>query len=511
MKQVILTLFVLIFITVFTICIDAQQVNTLYFIENVPIRQSLNPAFQPFTPYFISLPVIGFAQFSVGNNSLTFKDLVPNYTGQSFNNLQSNANVYHLYSLVKPTGIARADFQINILSFGFRHKEDYWSVSLSEKLNGMGSAPKDAFQFLLYGTNLATTGLYDFSSLQTDVTAYTEAAFGFSRKMNNKLTVGARLKFLYGNANVSNSNSSITLTAKNQKWTYQELGTVNISAPTDIQISKRYDAISISSPKHSSDWLKPAGLGTGLDLGVNYKLNDHISLSAALTDLGFIRWTQHVQNLTCKKTVTFTSSALGYNNTNITNLQDFYSKMSASGILSDSLKKLIQNPSTITRSKNNYNTATTAKLNLGFEYSILDNKLGFGLLSYSQFFKETVFEELTGSVNARPTPWFNVSLSYSAFNARMGSIGAGIGLKTGILHWLLAADYIPFRTVTMSLSDFGTSYPNLKIPVPYNSQSFNLAFGMNLVLDSFFPKSRFNKRNGLYHESKSDDCHCGFN
>jgi len=141
----------------------------------------------------------------------------------------------------------------------------------------------------------------------------------------------------------------------------------------------------------------------------------------------------------------------------------------------------------------------------------LDNTLSFGLLSYSRFISSAVVEELTASVNARPTPWFNASLSYSAFNARMGSIGAGIGLKTGIFHWLLSADYIPFRTVTMSLSDFGTNYPDLKIPVPYNSQSFNLAFGMNLELNSLFPQPRFNKRSGLYREKTNDDCNCGFN
>jgi len=511
MKRVLLVLILLIFIDAFAARILAQQVNTLYFMENVPVRQSLNPAFQPLTPYFISLPVIGFTQLSVGNNSLTFKDLVPNYAGQSFNNLHSNADVYHLYSLVKPSAVVNIGFQTNILGFGFRHKKDYWSFSVSERLDGTISAPKDAFRFLLYGTNLSTIGSYDFSSLKTNVSAYTEAAFGLSRKMNDKLTVGARLKFLYGNANMSNTKSSITLTAGNGKWTYRELGTMNISSPTDIQVSKGYDAVSVSSLKHNSDWLKSAGLGGGIDLGITYQLNEHINLSAALADLGFIHWTGHVQNFTYQKEVTFSSSALGYNNTNITNLQDLYNRISANGVLSDSLKKLVQDPSTVTRSKNNYSSATTAKLNLGFEYSILDNTLGFGLLSYSQFVNSTVVEELTASVNARPTPWFNASLSYSAFNARMGSIGAGIGLKTGIFHWLLSADYIPFRTVTMSLSDFGTNYPDLKIPVPYNSQSLNLAFGMNLELNSLFPQPRFNKRSGLYREKTSDDCNCGFN
>ena len=511
MKRVLPLLILLIFIDVFIVGTDAQQVNTLYFMENVPVRQSLNPAFQPLTPYFISLPVIGFTQLSVGNNSLTLKDLVPNYAGQSFNNLQSTADVYHLFRLVKPSAVVHVGFQTNLLGFGFRHKNIYWSFSLSERLDGMASVPKDAFRFLLYGTNLSTIGSYDFSSLKTNVSAYTEAALGLSRKMNDKLTLGARLKFLYGSANMSNAKSSITLVAGSGKWTYRELGTMNISSPADMQVSKGYDAVSVISPKHNSDWLKSAGLGAGIDLGIAYQLNEHINLSAALADLGFIHWTGHVQNFTYQKEVTFSSSALGYSNVNITDLQDLYNRMSANGVLSDSLKKLVQDPSTITRSENSYSTATTARLNLGFEYSILDNTLGFGLLSYSHFISSAVVSELTASVNARPAPWFNASLSYSAFNARMGSIGAGIGLKTGIFHWVLSADYVPFRTVGLSLSDFGPKYPNLKIPVPYNSQSFNLAFGMNLALNSLFPKSRFNKRTGRYQPVSDDDCHCAPN
>jgi len=415
MKTLIKSLTILILMNACFTGIPAQQVNTLYFMENVPVRYTLNPAFQPVTPYFIGLPVIGFTQFGVGNNSFTFKDLVPNYAGQSFNNLKSNADVYHLYSQVKPTGVLHADFQTNILSFGFRHKQNYWSFSLSERLNGVATAPRDALRFLLYGTNLATTNSYNLSSMQTDLTAYAEAALGLSRKIDNQLTVGARLKLLSGHVNVSNTNSYITLIARNQKWTYQELGTGNLSAPADIQVSNDYDAVTISSLKHNADWLRPAGLGAGIDLGVDYQLNEHIRLSAALADLGFIRWTKHVQNFTYRETFSFTGPALGYNSSNITNLEDLYNRMVAGGVLSDSLKSFIQNPSTVTRSRNSYTTATTARLNLGFEYSVLDNTWGFGLLSYSQLVKGTMIEELTASINARPNPWFNASLSYSFF------------------------------------------------------------------------------------------------
>ena len=56
----------------------AQQVNTLYFIENAPVRHYLNPAFQPMSNFYLGFPVLGYSQFGVGNNSLTFYSLLQN-------------------------------------------------------------------------------------------------------------------------------------------------------------------------------------------------------------------------------------------------------------------------------------------------------------------------------------------------------------------------------------------------------------------------------------------------
>ena len=41
--------------------VRAQQVNTLYFMENVPVRNSLNPAFQPLSNFYLGFPAVGFS------------------------------------------------------------------------------------------------------------------------------------------------------------------------------------------------------------------------------------------------------------------------------------------------------------------------------------------------------------------------------------------------------------------------------------------------------------------
>jgi hypothetical protein len=41
----------------------AQQVNTLYFLENAPMRHIINPAFQPVSKVYVTLPAMGYTSF----------------------------------------------------------------------------------------------------------------------------------------------------------------------------------------------------------------------------------------------------------------------------------------------------------------------------------------------------------------------------------------------------------------------------------------------------------------
>lgn len=539
MKHLLKSLILLFLIGVFHCSINAQQVNTLYFMENVPIRHYLNPAFQPTTKYYLSLPIIGFTQFNIGNNSLSLKDIVYNNNGQIITFLHPNGDINRFYNTLHSNTVIRTDLETNLLSFGIKEDQSFWSFSLSEKINGMGSIPKDFFKFFLFGTPNIENNAFNINTLQADITAYTEAAFGFSKKLDEKLSVGIKLKFLYGNANVSNTNKEISLNAGIEKWILMAEGSTNASMPTQFQVDKNYQTVSITSPKNVTDWLKPSGLGAGVDLGVEYRLNKDMKISGAITDLGFLHWFTNVQNF--NYITNFTFDGLTQVKNGNTNYQNLYTKLISGNYLADSLKSAIQSASSIKRSNNNYNTGTTAKLNLGFEYNLLED-LSLGLLSHSQFSKKTITEELTASVNLRPTKWFNASLSYSVLDGRMSSIGAGIGLKTGIIHWFLAADYIPFQISTFSPSNFGANYPTFKIPVPYNSKDFNFAIGMNLVFNSLRAKDRndssssqsdglntspnanfnsksknkissssYNKQNGLYHKKSNNDCNCDLN
>jgi len=463
---------------------SAQQVNTLYFMDNVPFRHTLNPAFQPVQDVYIGLPVIGFTQLSFGNNSVALKDVIYKFNGQTVSFMHPDGgSVDKFYRTLQSTGLISSSFETNLLSFGFRHKTAFWSFTLTEKFQSLIAIPKDAFNLALYGTPLLFDNKFNITKLETDESLYTEAALGYAKVLNKKWSVGAKLKYLFGSANFSNTNTMIQMSAGIDQWTLVGEGNANYSSPVAVSIANDFKSMTYSLPATTNDWLKRSGGGIGFDIGATYNSTPDLTFSAALLDLGFIHWKKNALKVNYKTDYTFDG---------IKGIDLSSSNLNISGnSLSDSIVTALDSASTYGSTNVSYSTFTPVIVNVGVEYAFLDKKMSVGLLSRTQFFKNIVSEEITLSVNAKPSKRFNTSLSTSFFEGRLGSIGAGVGLRTGFVHWTLAADYIPFQMSTYQ-----------GIPIPYNTKTFNLALGINLVFD------RIVRTSGLHKKGANKACNC---
>jgi hypothetical protein len=85
-------------------------------------------------------------------------------------------------------------------------------------------------------------------------------------------------------------------------------------------------------------------------------------------------------------------------------------------------------------------------------------------------------------------------------------LGAGLEFESGMFNWFVAADYIPFQTAKLALTDLSPGYPNINIPIPYNSSFFNFSVGMNIVINNKIIASK--KRERLI---KNQKCNCDWN
>ena len=474
----------------------SQQINTDYFIENNPRRQDYNPAFKPKTDYFISLPILGMTQLSLGNNSLTVSDLVYTVNGQTISFKHPDGNTDKLYNVIQPNTLIRADAQTNILAFGWRIQRDFLTFSLTEKSSASVGLPKDLFKFLLYGTPDIYNNAYNLTKFQSDISFYTEAAACYTLRVNREFTIGAKVKLLLGNANVSFTNQQLNMQAGINEWTLKGSGSVNYAGGLPVTLDNQLQSLSIKGTPTLLNFLnKPSGIGTGIDLGIRYRVDDNIVLSASLLDFGIISWYNNLKNVNYNMDYKY-DGIKQINGTTIFTPTDIL----AGNAVTDSLLKVLKSSLTINQTTKAYTTATTAKVNVGFEYRLMQNKLSLGLLSHSQFINNTIIEEVTASVNGKPTKWFNGCLSYSVFNGRFSTIGLGFGLKTGIVHWLVGADYIQFQSVKIPFSVLG----NNNFVIPYRSAVYNLSLGVNIVFNRSTAK-RMHNRTGLYGYDTDED------
>jgi len=445
----------------------AHDVNTLYFMNNVPIRNSFNPSFQPLSDFYFGLPILGYTSFGIGNNSVTQMDLVYKLSdGRSIYFLNELGDKNKFYNALQPTTLLESNINLNLLNFGFRKGNSYWTFTINERVDASVGLPKDFMKLGLYGNasgnNILAGQSYDFKSLGFDITAYTEAGLGYSIKLGDQWSIGTKLKFLYGNFNASMSNSNLDFKTGIDPWTLKGNTVMNYSSP----ISLPFTNLSSFSTNgmNAVDFLKPSGLGGGIDLGFTYNPIQELTLSAAVTDLGMISWNNHPLNV--KGEVDYTFGGIG--NLGLNSTTSFQS-------MTDSVIKAFTSSPTLTATANSYTTYTSPKLNIGVEYGFFDNKLSLGVLSRTIKKNQTYYEELTGSVNGRPFDWLNASASYSVLNGKMSSVGAGLSVRTGVVNWFLAADYVPFYYSSATFGSF-------KAPVPANVQGLNFSFGINLVL-----------------------------
>ena len=456
--------------------ISAQQVSTLYFLDNAPMRHYLNPSYQPLSNVYISLPVIGYTDFGAGNNSIAIKDLVyKNPAGQTISFLHPTGDKMKFLNALRPTINTNISSRINLLSTGWRWKESYWHIDANLRVNGLIGLPSDLMSFLLVGMDDMTANhSINLKKMGVDVNTYAELGVGYSRILNDKFTVGGKVKYLYGIANAALKNSKLNFNASMDEWSYEGAGAAYMSSnfidyPATIS---DFSDMAVKSEIVSS-YFKPAGSGFAVDLGATYKPIEMLTLSLSVTDLGFISWKgkKYDYKLNGKY------SGIG------TLTYDDLTSDALTDTIVDRLKKSYENSFQDNSVSDGYSLMVSPRINVGAEANFWKNRIGVGLHSMTQFVGSRIQQEITLGANFRPVNYFNFATSYSFLNGRFSSIGLGLGLRSGPLHWTLAADYIPLSYANYA-TDFGLNLPipyTAKIPIPYTVKGMNVGIGVTFV------------------------------
>jgi hypothetical protein len=121
--------------------INAQNTNTIYFMDEIAERNNINPAFTPNCNFYFDFIFLPNIYFGFGNDNFIIRDFIYNKDGQTTTFLSSDEAIANFYNGLKPTTTIDANLNINILSFGFKVKKHYFTFDFGAQANVAALSP----------------------------------------------------------------------------------------------------------------------------------------------------------------------------------------------------------------------------------------------------------------------------------------------------------------------------------------------------------------------------------
>ncbi|MGE5420960.1 MAG: DUF5723 family protein [Chloroflexota bacterium] len=467
-----------IFLLALPLAVQAQNSRVLYFM-NLPQNRLLNPALRPPDSVNIALPMSGIG-LSFNNNFLNFSDVISHGRGDSLITLlHPDFNTDDFLSRIRRQNSFDLEFMFQLLGLGFRvGRSGYLFFDINERFQSRTAIPGDIFELALKGNEPFAGDYIDLSALKADMRIYHETGLGYSWDITRKLRAGVKGKLLLGMFSASFENNSLGIRV-NEDYSHvlDADVAVNFSAPVTIIRDTEGNIQDIQSDdeslKNSMLLRGKKNLGAAFDAGVSYDLTEKIVLSAAITDMGMIRWKNNVTSLVSRNEFEF-------NGIDLTGVINGEKKIEDVGQeLADSLGDAFDP----VEMHEPYTTFLPGGLNIGGSYTLSKN-FTFGVLSSSRFMGRQVKESLTMSANMNLGSSLLASVSYTASNHRFDNFGAGLALRLSIFQFYIMSDRIPVywnKIYTDNGNNGSKGSSGSYFPVPANWNTVDLRFGMNLV------------------------------
>lgn len=449
--------------------ISAQNSQVLYNM-NLPQNHLLNPALRPSNKIFIGLPALSGINLNFNNNFVNFSDvIIKGQPGDSLTTiLHPGYDIDKFLAKIKNRNFMESESVIPLLEIGFSAGDSYIFLDINDRFNSNTVIPGDLFKLAFKGNGAFAGGRIDLSSLRGDMKYYHEIGLGFSRNFTDRLRIGIKGKFLMGVGAASINNQSLGITIDNDySHTFDANLQANISGPVNVYMNSKNNIdsikIDVNKMKTVGFWSGRKNSGFSIDIGATFDLTDKVTLSAAITDVGFIRWKKDITNLSADNQFTFSGLSLS----------DFFNGSKTIDEIGKDMVDSLKNAFVLSKSKNPFTTYLPVGVTFGGTYSVTKS-FSLGLLSYTRIISKQMREAVTLSANMNLGNALSTSICYTAANGIYDNLGAGLAFRAGIAQFYLVSDRIP------------VSWNKLKdkkstIIIPSNWNTVNLRLGMNLV------------------------------
>lgn len=425
----------------------AQNEGTLTFMNSLPQVTNNNPAIMTKYKLSVGLPGSSIAMF-YSNNGFAYKDVYTKVHDSV------KADLPKLNSALKPNNYITQAMQIDLLRFGMQVTPKlYVSLNSTAKVYNRILLPKDL-------TNLFINGNADFVgrtanlSPKAESVTFLETALGGSYQVDDRLTVGARLKLLKGVTNVTTQNATMNLSVDNSY-------TLTANAGMDVRTSgiNNFTQSNFDFGSHVKDYFTNTGFA--VDLGATYKVMDRLTVGASLIDVGSIKWKNNTYGYTldpAKAKYTFS----GVDLTKVVNGDNNYLNS-----IGDSIQAKFKVKEGAIGS---YSAPIPGKMYLSGMYEVKKNFTA-GAVFFAEKFKGRYAAGVTIGVNKHFGRIFSAAGSYTVASNSFNNLGLGMSLNLSPVQIYMVGDNL--LRMPFSGSELNSFINNTKF--------FNVRLGLNYV------------------------------
>jgi hypothetical protein len=430
--------FLALFFIFFAIKAYNQNKQLLYGFAELPQSLLLNPGAETNYKFHVGVPLLSGFSSEFGSTGFTISDLF------TVDNRPINDKVSDVFNKLRTKDHIKFNSQIEILNAGFRYDDkNYFSFGFYEEIDGIIYFPKDPVNLVVEGNSEYLNKSFDLSQILYKADILGVLHFGVTRKVSEKLTVGARFKIYSSALNLESTNNTGTFTTVNGTdniYTHY-LDNVNVNLRTSGLVE---DNEYIDSPNtYLGNTFLGSNLGVGIDVGFTSHLSDQLEFTGSIVDLGFIKHKKNIKNSFVKGDYKFEGIEFGYDPDNSinywNNLDDDFKEKVPSGDNQDS-----------------YISWRPTKLNASLKYSFgqkrskycYDNtykdfyRNALGVQLYSVFRPLNSQLALTGFFEKSFSEKLHAKVTYTIDDYSFYNIGAGISAQVGKLNFYGMVDNI---------------------------------------------------------------------
>lgn len=426
-----------------------------YHMKNMPQSNNLNPAkVNDESKAIVSLP--GLSRYNVGlHNSFSISDLAY----KSGNNLVIDLPKFE--SKLGEMNNFTQTFDMPLLGVQIRKDDKVFSFSINEHERLGFGFDKNLIGLIANG-NAAYIGQTLNMNFSLDLLHYRDFSFGYSQEIIEGLTVGGKLKFLTGFANMTTQHSTLSFTTQ-ENLEYIEVGmdaNYNMSLPATVtnDVDGVLGLVSVENNFEPAGYIANfSNLGFAADLGVNYQTPiEGLSASASVINLGLISWSSNTSNLTSSGEFKWEGIDIGNAlNEDSENYRSFEEQIEdITGSLDESINIDAKNDS--------YSTSIPTRVYLGAEYKI-NEMFSAGLVDRIMFYDGNASNAITLSANAYFFDIISLTAAYSIIGNTYNNLGIGTAFKLGPVQLFLVTDNI------------------LAVTNPLTAKHMNVSLGFNFM------------------------------